>query len=585
MNENWKKIDFKGKNSGQIKTQCPVCSKERSKKNDPPLSVNIDNGVAKCHHCNIVILRNNKYKNYDTPNQDWKSKSTLSEEMLKWFLGRGIGEKTLAECRITEERFYQPSLGEEVNNIVFNYFEEDVLVKKKYRSGDKRFAQTKNSKKTFYGIDDIIDDKGKVIEDVVIVEGEMDKLAFWEAGIRNVISVPNGANDVDDVLGQYRDLFAGVKLFYISVHNDEAGQKLEAELARRLGKSRCRKVVYPQGCKDANDVIMNHDPIELEVCLQQAEFYPVTGVQTIESLRNPIMDYWENGEDTGLPVKNETFNDFNKIFRFVNNQFTIWTGYPGSGKSTFLETYLLNLMIENEDLKCAVFSPEHYPLQKHFGIVSQRITGKPFDKKSMTKEEIDTVMEWSDKQLFMINPDGDGDGVVDWDWMIEKWKEMVFRFGVNVILVDAFNKVFMKDDGTSEINKVLNKITHFKRQYDVHIHLVAHTKKPFIPDGGHAKMPNPYDIAGSAHFYNQADNIIMVHRDEDNLTQVRTGKIKFSAYGRDRSQIQLCFDRELGRYHRLDQEVQTFNLLTKEESSPKFGKIEPNFNFNKVKDV
>lgn len=45
-----------------------------------------------------------------------------------------------------------------------------------------------DAEKIFYGIDDIAG-----AEDVIIVEGELDKLAFEVAGVRNVISVPDGA--------------------------------------------------------------------------------------------------------------------------------------------------------------------------------------------------------------------------------------------------------------------------------------------------------------------------------------------------------------------------------------------------------
>ena len=44
-------INIKGRLSGQFKTTCPKCSKDRKKKKDPCLSVNIDEGVWNCHNC------------------------------------------------------------------------------------------------------------------------------------------------------------------------------------------------------------------------------------------------------------------------------------------------------------------------------------------------------------------------------------------------------------------------------------------------------------------------------------------------------------------------------------------------------
>ena len=37
--------------SGQVKTQCPKCSKSRRNTSDPCLSVNVDEGIWHCHHC------------------------------------------------------------------------------------------------------------------------------------------------------------------------------------------------------------------------------------------------------------------------------------------------------------------------------------------------------------------------------------------------------------------------------------------------------------------------------------------------------------------------------------------------------
>lgn len=49
-------------------------------------------------------------------------------------------------------------------------------------------VQVKGAEKILYGLDDVAGQ-----EEIIIVEGEMDKLAMLEAGITNVVSVPDGA--------------------------------------------------------------------------------------------------------------------------------------------------------------------------------------------------------------------------------------------------------------------------------------------------------------------------------------------------------------------------------------------------------
>lgn len=51
-----------------------------------------------------------------------------------------------------------------------------------------RFPQVPGAEKILYGLDDVRDSG-----EIIVVEGEMDKLALEEAGITNVVSVPDGA--------------------------------------------------------------------------------------------------------------------------------------------------------------------------------------------------------------------------------------------------------------------------------------------------------------------------------------------------------------------------------------------------------
>ena len=59
---------------------------------------------------------------------------------------------------------------------------------------------------------------------------------------------------------------------------------------------------------------------------------------------------------------------------------------------------------------------------------------------------------------------------------------------------------------------MLTKMKRFAQHYDVHVWFVAH---PRILRDWKGTPPNLYDIAGSAHFVNKADNGVVVHRVRD----------------------------------------------------------------------
>ena len=80
----------------------------------------------------------------------------------------------------------------------------------------------------------------------------------------------------------------------LATDNDEPGQALAEELARRLGRERCWRVRFPTGDldpaaplsdapppgfrKDANDVLLNDGPEALQALIDKADPYPIRGL-------------------------------------------------------------------------------------------------------------------------------------------------------------------------------------------------------------------------------------------------------------------------------------------------------------------
>ena len=87
-------------------------------------------------------------------------------------------------------------------------------------------------------------------------------------------------------------------------------------------------------------------------------------------------------------------------------------------------------------------------------------------------------------------------------------------------------------------------------QHGVHVWLVAHPAKLRRNPDGTYPTPEPYDIAGSANFYNKADNILIVERDftpGSSDVRVHVKKIRHRAAGQV-GVIELTYDRSCGVY-------------------------------------
>ena len=533
------------KNRGQIKTRCPKCSHDRKKKSDPCLSVNIDEGVWNCHNCGWKgSLNKNKFMREEVfvkPNVK-PQLSKYSDGILDFFKQRGISEKTLIDNKISEGSEYMPQVQRERNTIQFNYYKDNDLINIKYRDGDKNFKLVKDAERILYGLDDI-----KGCEEVIIVEGEIDKLSFYEAGYKNCVSVPNGASNLE--LKYLKDFPDDLKKVYIATDNDEPGRKLAEELSRRIGRDICYRVNFDT-FKDANDVLQKIDGKSLlKRFLQDSKAYPLEGVIGVDGITLDIDDLYNNGLQRGETTGHQNFD---KLFSFATSQLTVITGVPTHGKSNWLEHMCVKLASQ-KDWKFGIFSPEHYPLQLHFSVLAEKFIGKSFRKDTkferITKNELEYAKEFISKTFNWIRPDGD---IFTIDAILSAAAGLVKRHGIKGLIIDPYNKIHASFNGQSEtqyINDFLTKLTIFKQKYDIHIFLVAHPRKMLKKDNGLYEVPTLYDIAGSANFYNQVDNGITVYRNfETGLSHVYVQKVKFRHIG-EIGEAAFQYNLQNGRYN------------------------------------
>ena len=187
--------------------------------------------------------------------------------MLKRGLVQEVYQNKLYQIfKLLKAQEFMPQTGKSENTIQFNYFMGDQLINVKYRDGRKNFKLYKGAEKVFYNINSIVG-----YDTCVIVEGEMDVLALHEAGIKNAISVPNGAtlnNNNLDYLDNCIDYFDDKTRVILAVDADEPGQMLQRELVRRLGAEVCYLIDF-NGNKDANDFLLEHGADALRECYTQ----------------------------------------------------------------------------------------------------------------------------------------------------------------------------------------------------------------------------------------------------------------------------------------------------------------------------
>ncbi|HXN06304.1 MAG TPA: toprim domain-containing protein, partial [Nitrospiria bacterium] len=403
------RIETGGK-TGEIATTCPECSPSRKKKLAKCLSVNTDKGLWVCNHCGWSgTLKNGGIK---TGTLHWNKpeyrkpeaapRTDLPEKAKAWLASRGITEDVWRRNKIGFENAYMPQIEDHTDCMIFPFFRNGELINNKYRDFQKNFRQTPGAEQILYGLDDLQ-------QTTLLVEGELDKLSFEVAGFKNVVSVPAGApsekaKDYSSKFSFLNDpVVEKVQKWIIAVDNDGPGKVLEAELARRLGHENCSTVTWPEGSKDANDVLTKHGSAALKEILKNAKPYPVEGIFSLADVSSQVDRILEEGWPKGISTGWRAVDEFLTIWP---GQLTVVTGIPSHGKSEFIDALALNLTYEN-GWKFGVFSPENSPLENHCSKLIEKFIGArlgPDANRSMYQHG----KEWVQEHFRFIIPDDSG---------------------------------------------------------------------------------------------------------------------------------------------------------------------------------
>ena len=339
LNENGIRLNHQ--QEGNQKVKCPTCQPPHNPR-DNPLSVTIsDDGVVwNCHHCGFKGGKKTGgiFRPYTKPVYVAPTKLEPKQEtfMVKFFKDRGISESTINEYKIYNEN----------NWIGFQYFDENGnLTNIKYRTTDKQFRQSANTKSILYNYDNVCKS-----ETVIFTEGEMDVLSLAECGFNNATTLPNGAPKEfkgDEKDARYKALVnckLVAKKIILFTDNDTSGKALHKELLHRFGKDLCWFVRIPDNCKDANEVLIKHGALKLKEIIDNAEPYPIEGLHTARDYFEQINDLYEGNYEKPTEIGLEGLDD---IYKPMTGTFTVITGIPNHGKSAFLDQCLLKLAINH----------------------------------------------------------------------------------------------------------------------------------------------------------------------------------------------------------------------------------------------
>ena len=532
---------------------CPYCSAERRKSNqkDMTLTRKADGAVVfHCHHCqtNGSVQPQQERILSAVPNPTIVS-NKLQDQHYAWLATRGISHQTADKMKLFASEKYFGKLGKTADAIGFPYYRNGALVAAKYRSfPEKDFTQDSGGAHDFFGIDLIQKD-----QPLIIVEGEIDCLSLMEMGYENVVSVPSGAPikvadgkvlPSEDKKFAYvwnaREILDAVPYIILATDQDTAGQALAEELARRIGKEKCRLAKFEK--KDLNEVMLD-DPTKVGDLLTSAVPYPVSGISDAGSYYERLNELYTKGTGKGYSTG---YTSVDEIYTVAPAQLTVVTGYPSSGKSNFVDQIMVNLA-DKHDWKFAVCSFENQP-EIHISRLMEIYTKRRFfdgkDRMSETDKEI--AFKFVKEHFLFIDTNGEEPSTLD--SILERARIAVKRMGVRGLVIDPYNYIELpRSEGTetSAISDMLTRVQKFCKAHDVHTWFVAHPSK-ITRQGTEQPRPDGMSIAGSMAWWAKTDCGLTVHR-KDHHVEIAVWKCRYRWVG-TQGETTMIYNKTAGTY-------------------------------------
>jgi twinkle protein len=531
------------------------------------ISVHDDHALYNCHHCqqhgrvSLDQDERNVIKFKVRERVSMPVNKSILPAHVEWLESRGIKRETIAWAGLYSHDVFIRDAGE-TSCVAFPYGHAA-----KFRAPHIKAFSCSGSPSTFF-----MQDKATHDAPLTICEGEGDCLALHSSGIPNAVSVPNGApakitngkvSPKEDHGFRYvwsaNKIFDRCKKIIIASDNDEPGDALAEELARRIGKYRCWRVKWPRDIKDANEALVKLGAEAVRDLVNSAEPWPVAGLYETNHYVTKVLDLYARGEGKGESVGLAAVDS---LYTIVPGQLTIVTGVPSAGKSEFVDHVMVS-MAEALDWRFAICSFENPP-STHIVKLLEKYRRSPFYQgkaERMKEGDVRLGMSWvSDHFYWIEQADGAASNIDD---IIDRAKVAVMRYGCRGIVIDPYNYIDKPRDmaETEYVSETLTKLKQFAVGHDVHVWFVAHPTKLKKDDSGRIPPPGGYEISGSAAWYSKADCGLTVHRGTNDCeTEIHLWKVRFKWVGKQ-GMVMLAYDPATGRYtdgrSRRVQETQT----------------------------
>ena len=374
-----------------------------------------------------------------------------------------------------------------------------------------------------YGIDSInlLRPDAQPIRQLIITEGEKDRLTLMTCGFPYVLSIANGAStNIEESHEAFDEWIQQAGEIIICGDTDRPGRRLVKLLIEQY-QTRAKVTTLPQGKKDISEVYEAFGSQEVQRIIAEAQGISDADIYDLSEHKEDILNIMMGNYDRGYEVGMGRLTD--GIFHPTSEGgLIILTGRPNSGKTDFLNCLMAHLMYHNQK-RVAFFSFEKPIKGKHVREIARIALGVRNTEDMDGAESPEEARRENRRVLDFLS-----EHMVDFDtktrlpdsnYIIGMMEAMMNRKKqkIDYLVIDPYVFINMTEGGsrateTEKVRLMLTKLQAWSRTRHIWTVVVAHPRIQY-KDGHEAFPPlDIYSVAGSAQWANLADFLLTVNR-------------------------------------------------------------------------
>jgi twinkle protein len=210
-----------------------------------------------------------------------------------------------------------------------------------------------------------------------------------------------------------------------------------------------------------------------------------------------------------------------KDFQFRVGEVTLWAGQNGHGKSLVTSQVALSLMAQGEKVCIASFEMKPKTTIQR---MARMFTGtNPFSPEYQGSDGIaaieslyDEFGQWTDSRLWLY----DQVGTAEAETVIGMARYCAKELKITHIFIDSLMKCVKGEDDYNGQKSFVDELTSIAKDYNCHIHLVHHLRKP----KDEMAKPDKHDNKGSGAITDMVDNVLLVWRNKAKEELIKLNK-------------------------------------------------------------